>query len=71
LFVYKNPGIMDHKRGSDRNQMLMFSLDSSIASDSFVRVVDAFVDTVDLESYGFAHVECQEEGRPPMQNINC
>lgn len=43
----------------------MFSLESSIASDSFVRVVDAFVDAIDLQSFGFAHVDCQEEGRPP------
>jgi len=43
----------------------MFCLESAIASDSFVRVVDAFVDAIDLKSFGFAHVECQEEGRPP------
>jgi transposase len=43
----------------------MFSLESAIAPDSFVRVVDAFVDAIDLKSFGFAHVECQEEGRPP------
>ena len=45
--------------------MFMFNLESAIASDSFVRVVDAFVDAIDLQSFGFAHVECQEEGRPP------
>jgi len=56
---------MNHQQGSDRNQMFLFSLDSAIASDSFVRVVDAFVDTIDLKSFGFAHVECKEEGRPP------
>ena len=56
---------MNHKQGSDRNQMFMFSLDSSIASDSFVRVIDAFVDSIDLKSFGFSHVECHEEGRPP------
>ena len=55
---------MNHKQGSERNQMFMFSLDISIASDSFVRVVDALVD-IDLKSFGFSHVECQEEGRPP------
>lgn len=59
-------GIMDHKHGSDRNQMFMFCLESAIANDSFVRVVDAFVDAIDLKSFGFAHVECQEEGRPPF-----
>ena len=56
---------MEHKQGSDRNQMFMFCLESAIARDSFVRVVDAFVDTIDLKSFGFAHVECEEEGRPP------
>ena len=56
---------MNHKQGSDRNQMFMFSLDSAIARDSFVRVVDAFVDSTDLKSFGFSHVECHEEGRPP------
>jgi len=44
---------------------MMFCLESSIAQDSFVRIVDAFVDVIDLKSFGFAHVECQEEGRPP------
>jgi transposase len=56
---------MQHIQGEDRDQMFMFSLESAIASDSFVRVVDAFVDAIDLKSFGFAHVECEEEGRPP------
>lgn len=43
----------------------MFSLESAIAPDAFVRVVDAFVDAIDLKSFGFAHVVCEEEGRPP------
>ena len=55
---------MQHKQGEDRNQMFMFSLESAIPVDSFVRVVDAFVDAIDLKSFGFAHVECEEEGRP-------
>ena len=56
---------MQHIQGEDRNQMFMFSLESAIVSDSFVRVVDAFVDAIDMKSFGFAHVECEEEGRPP------
>ena len=56
---------MQHKQGESREQMMMFSLESSISPDSFVRVVDAFVDTINLKSFGFAHVECKEEGRPP------
>jgi transposase len=43
---------------------MMISLESSIAPDSFVRAIDAFVDAIDMKSFGFAHVECKEEGRP-------
>ena len=56
---------MPHQTGEDRNQMVMFSMESAIAHDAFVRVVDAFVDAIDLKSFGFAHVDCKEEGRPP------
>ncbi len=56
---------MQHKQGEERNQMFMFSLESAIAADSFVRVVDVFVDSIDLKSFGFAHVECHDEGCPP------
>ena len=45
---------MPHKKGEDRQQMYMFSLDSVIAPDCFVRVVDAFADAIDLKSFGFA-----------------
>jgi transposase len=55
---------MPHKQGEERNQMLIFSLESSVAPDSFVRVVDAFVDSIDLKSFGFAHAQCNEEGSP-------
>lgn len=56
---------MRHIQGEDRNQMFMFSLESAIPPDAFVRVVDSFVDAIDLKSFGFRHVECNEEGRPP------
>ena len=55
---------MDHKQGTDRNQLTMFCLESSIAADAFVRVVDAFVDVIDLKIFGFVHVECPKVGRP-------
>ena len=57
-------GPSKHKQGENRNQMFIFSLDSAIAADAFVRVVDAFVNAIDLKSFGFAHVECHEEGCP-------
>ena len=45
--------------------MFMFCLESTIANDAFVRVVDAFVDAIDLKSFGCSHVDCNEAGRPP------
>jgi len=56
---------MHHIQGEERNQLQMFSLESIIPKDSFVRVVDAFVDAIDLKSFGFRNVECKEKGLPP------
>jgi transposase len=56
---------MQHKQGEERDQIFMFSLDSAITPDAFVRVVDAFVDSIDLKSFGFEHVVCHREGCPP------
>lgn len=55
---------MPHVTGEERNQLIMISLESSVPTDAFVRVIDAFVDATDLESFGFAHVSCKDEGRP-------
>jgi transposase len=55
---------MQHIQGSDRNQLLMLSLEEAIDKNSFVRVVDAFVDVIDLKSFGFSKALCKEEGRP-------
>ena len=65
LVFNTNAQIKMHKQGENRDQIFMFSLESSIAADSFVRVLDAFVEAIDLKSFGFAHVDCSVEGRPP------
>ena len=41
------------KTQQDRNQIQMWSLESAIPKDSIVRVVDAFVDLLNLEEIGF------------------
>jgi transposase len=55
---------MPHVTGQQRNQMMMFSMESSVAAGSFARVIDSFVEATDLESFGFAHVRSKDEGRP-------
>lgn len=56
---------MQHIQGEERNQLQMLCLEQMVEADSFVRVIDFFVDTIDLASFGFKHVTLKEEGRPP------
>jgi transposase len=55
---------MPHVTGEQRNQLFMISLEEMVPRESFVRAIDAFVNAIDLKSFGFAHIECKEEGRP-------
>ncbi len=52
--------------GQDRSQATLFpeSLDEYIAEDNPVRVVDVFVDELDLKDLGFEGAEPQATGRP-------
>ena len=52
--------------GQDRHQVTLLpeSLDEFIAEDNPVRVVDAFVDALDLAELGFDGVQAAETGRP-------
>ena len=56
---------MDYIAGSNRNQMQFFALDEMVAADSWVRVIDLFVDLLPLKDLGFKHAALQNEGRPP------
>ena len=57
---------MDHKHGQDRNQIRMISLEQMVEPQSLVRVIDAFVDMLDLEQFGFSYFQLNEQGRPPF-----
>jgi transposase len=52
--------------GENRFQSTLFpeSLDDYIAEDNPVRVVDVFVDELDLKTLGFEGAEPEETGRP-------
>ena len=52
-------------QGHDRTQIHLFpiSLDQSIAQDNEIRLIDLFVDTLDLNDFGFK-VDFGENGRP-------
>jgi transposase len=54
--------MIGHKIGIDRFQMQFNALEDLIAEDNLVRVVDAFVDSLDLNTYGFHHTETTSIG---------
>ena len=58
---------MSHIRGQSRHQATLFpeALDDLIPAEHPVRVVDAFVDSLDLGALGFGKVEAAVTGRPP------
>ena len=53
--------------GLDRGQGTLFpeTLEGFVADDSAVRVVEAFVEALDLGEFGFSGVDPAATGRPP------
>src|SRR6266481_3088157 len=59
--------MMAHVTGQSRFQSTLFPevLDEVVGDDDPVRVIDAFVEGLDLEDLGFSKVAAEEMGRPP------
>src|SRR6266566_8943935 len=59
--------MMAHVTGQSRYQTTLFPevLDEVVSIDDPVRVIDAFVETLDLTALGFCKVAAEEMGRPP------
>lgn len=55
---------MRYVKGLDRNQVMMCSLDSFVDEESDARIIDAFVDSLDLESLKITKSKASSEGRP-------
>ncbi len=55
-----------HIQGQGRSQVTLFpeSLDDFVSEDNPVRVIDAFVDHLDLHSLGFQRLIAKQTGRP-------
>ena len=56
---------MEHIQGQDRDQIRMISLNDMVAPESMVRIIDAFVDMLSMEDFGFSYFKLNKEGRPP------
>ncbi len=63
---FKNSSMSKYIIGTDRNQIPLFvsSLEEDIAQDNEVRLIDLFVDSLNLSEYGFKF-KTDENGRPP------
>jgi transposase len=59
--------MMGHLTGESRYQATLFPevLDEVVGRNDPVRVIDAFVDSLDLRELGFSKVAAEEMGRPP------
>jgi transposase len=49
----------------DRNQISMFSFEDMIEENNPVRVIEAFIDSLDMKAMGFKYAETKETGRKP------
>ena len=57
---------MQFIQGSNRNQTYFATLNEQVAADNAVRLMDAFVDKLDLQQLGFTKTMHKSEGRPPF-----
>ena len=58
---------MDFVNGFNRDQLIMMDFEANVASDSWARVVDWFVDALPMAGLGFNDV-LNFEGRPPYRS---
>ena len=52
--------------GTNRHQTYFGTLEDLVAADNLVRLIDAFVDKLDLQQLGFLNTSFKSEGRPPF-----
>ncbi len=58
---------MNFIEGTSRHQTYFATLDDQVAVDNPVRLIDAFVDKLELHKLGFANTVHKSEGRPPFE----
>ncbi len=58
---------MKYIEGQDRNQLTLFPecVEDYISEDNPVRVIDAFVNSLDMKQLGFRRFAPEDTGRPP------
>ena len=59
--------IMNYIPGSSRQQTYFATLDDQVSATNSVRLIDAFVDKLELSKLGFVNTVLKSEGRPPFE----
>ena len=60
---------MPHISSFDRNQSFFFCIDDFIEPDNSVRIIDAFVDSLNLEELGFVTFDSSSPGQQPYSRF--
>ena len=55
---------MSYIQSMDRKQIMMCTMDSFVAQESIARVIDVFVESLDVDELEFDRTGAAEEGRP-------
>lgn len=58
--------VMQFKQGTNRNQTSFTTLDQQVRDNNAVRIIDAFVDKLNLQKLGLSNTVHKSEGRPPF-----
>jgi transposase len=56
---------MQFIQGNNRHQTYFSTLDEQVTADNAVRLIDAFIDKLDIQRLGFNGIVHKSEGRPP------
>jgi transposase len=56
---------MQYIQGNNRYQSYFSTLEDQLGAENPVRLIDAFIDKLDLQKLGFTHTIHKSEGRPP------
>jgi transposase len=57
---------MQYITGSNRHQSYFSTLEEQVSSENPVRLIDAFIEKLDVQQLGFRKTELKAEGRPPF-----
>ncbi|MGK2863329.1 MAG: transposase [Chitinophagaceae bacterium] len=57
--------MQNYIEGTNRHQSYFSTLEEQVSTDNAVRLIDAFIEKLDLEKLGFSKIIHKSEGRPP------